>query len=167
MDKIEYLMKSYSDLKLKLALVTDRLLNYKEISEESVIQSMVFEKPEGERVVTTPTYSRSENIALSFREKYLKENKEYWEGLMSCYYFLKSELDFFEHVLSLLGEDLKGLAMDMVCNNMTWEELEKKYSLSHSAIAYRRRKIISQLRQCYEWMNHSLDYDEKSFEIPR
>lgn len=167
MDKVEYLMKNYSDVKLKLALVTDSLLNYKEITEESVIQSLVFEKPQGERVVTTPTYSRAEDIALSFREKFIKENREYWEGLMSCYYFLKTELDFFDHVLGLLGDDLKELAQDMVCHNMTWEELEKKYCISHSALAYRRRKIISQLRQCYDWMNRSLMIEEESFEIPR
>lgn len=44
MDRIEYLMKNYSDVKLKLALVENQLLNFRPISEESVIQSLVYEK---------------------------------------------------------------------------------------------------------------------------
>ena len=84
MDRIEYLMKNYSDVKLKLALVENQLLNFRPISEESVIQSLVYEKPDMERVITSQINSRSETIALSFREKLAKENKEYWDSLMEC-----------------------------------------------------------------------------------
>ena len=43
-DKVEYIAKHYRDMKIKLSLVQNKLLNYRPISEESVIQSLVFEK---------------------------------------------------------------------------------------------------------------------------
>ncbi|NQN84003.1 hypothetical protein HO996_12255, partial [Streptococcus suis] len=50
MDKVEYIAKNYRDMKMKLQLVQEKLLNYRPISENSVIQSLVFEKSEHEKV---------------------------------------------------------------------------------------------------------------------
>ena len=113
-DKVEYIAKHYRDMKIKLSLVQNKLLNYCPISEESVIQSLVFEKNEQEKVSKTKTYDRSELIALSFREKQEQENQEYLSSLLNTYYCLKVDLEYFELVMDLLPDDLKPLAADLI-----------------------------------------------------
>lgn len=70
MDKVEYIAKNYRDMKMKLQLVQEKLLNYRPISENSVIQSLVFEKSEHEKVKKSKNHGRSELISLV-----LKKNK--------------------------------------------------------------------------------------------
>lgn len=166
MDRIEYLMKNYSDVKLKLALVENQLLNFRPISEESVIQSLVYEKPDMERVKTSQINSRSETIALSFREKLEKENKEYWDSLMECYHFLKTELEFFESMVNLIPDDLKQFSKDLIFNEMSWDDISSHYEISRSTISYRKRKVHQQLKKCYGCMSRSIDLDESAFQIP-
>ena len=166
MDRIEYLMKNYSDVKLKLALVENQLLNFRPISEGSVIQSLVYEKSDMERVKTSQTNSRSETIALSFREKLKKENKEYWDSLMECYHFLKTELEFFESMVNLIPDDLKQFAKDLIFNEMSWDDISSHYEISRSTISYRKRKVHQQLKKCYAWMSRNIDLDESAFQIP-
>lgn len=166
MDKIEYLMKHYSDVKLKLSLVTNQLLNYRQFTEESVIQSLAFEKPDGERVNTSSTHSRSEMIALTFRERLEKENKEYWDSLMECYYVLKTELEFFESMVHFIPEDLREFAQDLIFKEVSWDDLEAKYEISRSTVRYRRQKVYRQLKKCYEWIGRSTALDENLFTIP-
>ena len=166
MDRIEYLMKNYSDVKLKLALVENQLINFRPISEESVIQSLVYEKPDMERVITSQINSRSETIALSFREKLAKENKEYWDSLMECYHFLKTELEFFESMVNLIPDDLKQFSKDLIFNGMSWDDISSHYEISRSTISYRKRKVHQQLKKCYGWMSRNIDLEESAFQIP-
>lgn len=100
MDKVEYIAKNYRDMKMKLHLVQEKLLNYRPISENSVIQSLVFEKSEHEKVKKSKNHGRSELISLSFREKQEQENQEYLSSLLNTYYCLKMDLYYFEFVWS-------------------------------------------------------------------
>ncbi|MBT0906973.1 hypothetical protein KJR05_03525 [Streptococcus parasanguinis] len=165
-DKVEYIAKHYRDMKIKLSLVQNKLLNYCPISEESVIQSLVFEKNEQEKVSKTKTYDRSELIALSFREKQEQENQEYLSSLLNTYYCLKVDLEYFELVMDLLPDDLKPLAADLIYLGKSWTELEEAYQMSHSTLAYRRRKILKQIRKCYHWMSKSLELRVEDYHIP-
>jgi len=157
MDKVEYIAKNYRDMKMKLHLVQEKLLNYRPISENSVIQSLVFEKSEHEMVKKSKNHGRSELISLSFREKQEQENQEYLSSLLNTYYCLKMDLYYFEFVMELIPEDLKPLAKDLIYLGKSWTELEEIYEISHSTLAYRRRKILKQLRKCYRWTSKSLE----------
>lgn len=166
MDKVEYLIKNYDEVKLKLALVRNKLLNFKGFSEESVIESMVFERSQEERVQSSNTTNRSENLALTYHERLEQENREYLQSLKECYDFLNSELTFFEETVALLSGDLKEFAQDLIFNNLSWDDLERKYEISRSTISYRKQKVVHHLRKCYEWMSRSIVLDEKDFQIP-
>ena len=166
MDKVEYISKHYRDLKIKLSLVQNKLLNYRPISEDSVIQSLVFEKNDQEIVRKTKTNDRSEFIALSYKEMQEQESQEYLNGLLNTYYCIKVDLEYFELVMSLLPEDLKPLANDLIYLGKSWTDLEEDYQMSHSTLAYRRRKILKQIRKCYQWMSKSLELHVEDYYIP-
>lgn len=166
MDKVEYIAKNYRDMKMKLQLVQEKLLNYRPISENSVIQSLVFEKSEHEKVKNSKNHGRSELISLSFREKQEQENQEYLNSLLNTYYCLKMDLYYFEFVMDLIPEDLKPLAKDLIYLSKCWTELEEIYEISHSTLAYRRRKILKQLRKCYRWTSKSLELKVEDYHIP-
>ena len=153
-------------MKMKLNLVQEKLLNYRPITEESVIQSLVFEKSDQERVKTSKNNDRSELISLNFREKHEQENQEYLTSLLNTYYCLKMDLYYFEFVMDLMPEDLKPLANDLIYLGKSWTELEEIYEISHSTLAYRRRKIIKQLRKCYRWTSKSLELKVEDYHIP-
>ena len=166
MDKVEYIAKNYRDMKMKLHLVQEKLLNYRPISENSVIQSLVFEKSEHEKVKKSKHHGRSELISLSFREKQEQENQEYLSSLLNTYYCLKMDLYYFEFVMELIPEDLKPLSKDLIYLGKSWTELEEIYEISHSTLAYRRRKILKQLRKCYRWTSKSLELKVEDYHIP-
>ncbi|HEM4928331.1 TPA: hypothetical protein U1148_001947 [Streptococcus suis] len=166
MDKVEYIAKNYRDMKMKLQLVQEKLLNYRPISENSVIQSLVFEKSEHEKVKKSNNHGRSELISLSFREKQEQENQEYLSSLLNTYYCLKMDLYYFEFVMELIPDDLKPLAKDLIYLGKSWTELEEVYEISHSTLAYRRRKILKQLRKCYRWTSKSLELKVEDYHIP-
>ena len=69
MDKVEYIAKDYRDMKMKLQLVQEKLLNYRPNAENSVIQSLVFEKSEHEKIKNSKVHGRSELISIRFREE--------------------------------------------------------------------------------------------------
>ena len=166
MDKVEYIAKNYRDMKMKLHLVQEKLLNYRPISENSVIQSLVFEKSEHEKVKKSKNHGSSELISLSFREKQEQENQEYLSSLLNTYYCLKMDLYYFEFVMELIPEDLKPLSKDLIYLGKSWTELEEIYEISHSTLAYRRRKILKQLRKCYRWTSKSLELKVEDYHIP-
>lgn len=166
MDKVDYISKHYRDMKLKYNLVKEKLLNYKPISEDSVIQSLVYKKSEEELVSKTRTHDRGEIMALEFKQKQEEENQEYLNALITCYYNLKSDMDFFDFVLTLLDEDLRQLADDLICKGLSWNEIEHQYQMSHSALAYRRRKMLKEIRKCYKWTSRNLDVEPLNYHLP-
>ncbi|HFI0309084.1 TPA: hypothetical protein ACGOVB_001925, partial [Streptococcus suis] len=103
---------------------------------------------------------------LSFREKQEQENQEYLSSLLNTYYCLKMDLYYFEFVMELIPEDLKPLAKDLIYLGKSWTELEEIYEISHSTLAYRRRKILKQLRKCYRWTSKSLELKVEDYHIP-
>lgn len=67
MDKVEYILTHYNELKWELEMLKYRLNNFKPVTENEVISSLVFERSDEPKVTSTPTNQRSEMIALSFR----------------------------------------------------------------------------------------------------
>lgn len=96
MDKAEYILTHYNELKGDLEMLKYRLENFKPVTENEVIGSLVFERSDEPKVTSTPTNLRSEVIALSFRDKMIQENEELLADLTQRYIRLANDLDNFE-----------------------------------------------------------------------
>ncbi|HFR3770585.1 TPA: hypothetical protein ACHVGM_000997 [Streptococcus suis] len=156
MDKVEYYFENYRKEKEKLYDMEHFLENYKPISENAIIQSLVFEKNEGERVKTSLGKGRSEMLALNFREKMEAENREYFDSNLQKYLSLKADLDFFEQSVSRLDKEYQGLVKDLVFNGLTWDEVIYKHKMSRSTIGRKRKLAIEAIRGHFSLMGKSL-----------
>ena len=104
MDKVDYYFQHYQDAKRDLIIAKNLIENYKPISEDAFLYSLATRQTNEERVKTSKTNVRTENMALSFHDKFLAEEREYQESLFEKYCHLKTDLDFFELAVSSVDE---------------------------------------------------------------
>lgn len=149
-ERIELLMKTYPDKRLELKVMEIQFRNFAGISENEVIDSMMFTQPEGERVQTSGVSDKTASIALSYREKRDRINREWYEYLFHRYEELKEELEFFEKAIGQLSGNLSSFVFDLVIEGMTWEALASKYSINRRTVGKYRKKAIVELEKIYK-----------------
>lgn len=149
-ERIEEMLREYPAKKRYLKCLESQLRNFCGISDNEVIDSMFFTQPEGERVQTSKVSDKTASIALSYREKRDRINREWYEYLFHRYEELKEELDFFEGAIGQLSGNLSSFVSDMVIDGMTWEALASKYSINRRTVGKYRKKAILELEKIYK-----------------
>ena len=92
-ERIEQLMRTYPDKRLELKVMEMQLRHFAGITEDEVIHTMYFTQPEGERVQTSRTSDKTASIALNYRDRQERINREWYEYLFHQYEVLQEELD--------------------------------------------------------------------------
>lgn len=156
MDKAEYILTHYNELKVDLMMLEYRLKNFKPVSENEVIASLVYEKSDEPKVKTTPTNQRSEMIALSFRDKVIQENEEILSDLSHRYIQLASDLETFDMAVRFLNGDLAGFAKELLKPDCNWEYLMQEFHISRGTVHNWRRKLLEHIRQIFIKTGRSL-----------
>ncbi|HEM9161571.1 TPA: hypothetical protein U3I46_000426 [Streptococcus agalactiae] len=157
MDKAEYILTHYNELKGDLEMLKYRLENFKPVTENEVIGSLVFERSDEPKVTSTPTNLRSEVIALSFRDKMIQENEELLADLTQRYIRLANDLDNFEIAIRFLKDDLAEFAQEMLKPECNWDSLMREFHISRSTVRNWRRKVLDHVRVVYLKMGYSLE----------
>ncbi|HFH8355208.1 TPA: hypothetical protein ACGNIN_001708 [Streptococcus agalactiae] len=157
MDKAEYILTHYNELKGDLEMLKYRLENFKPVTENEVIGSLVFERSDEPKVTSTPTNLRSEVIALSFRDKMIQENEELLADLTQRYIRLANDLDNFEIAIRFLKDDLAEFAQEMLKPECNWDSLMREFHISRSTVRNWRRKVLDHVREVYLKMGYSLE----------
>lgn len=157
-DKVEYYFENYAYAKQELKVLEFQLENYKPITVDEVIQSLTFEHNDNECVTQTKTNIRTENLALTFREKTAAENKEYLDSIQTRYLILKNDLDFFDVALEMMNDNLKQFTHDMVISGLGWDELANNYTISRSTVSNWRKKALEELRLVYQFAQKSTEW---------
>lgn len=157
MDKAEYILTHYNELKGDLEMLKYRLENFKPVTENEVIGSLVFERSDEPKVTSTPTNQRSEVIALSFRDKMIQENEELLADLTQRYIRLANDLDNFEMAIRFLKDDLAEFAQEMLKPECNWDSLMREFHISRSTVRNWRRKVLDHVREVYMKMGYSLE----------
>lgn len=147
MDKAEYILTHYNELKGDLEMLKYRLENFKPVTENEVIGSLVFERSDEPKVTSTPTNLRSEVIALSFRDKMIQENEELLADLTQRYIRLANDLDNFEIAIRFLKDDLAEFAQEMLKPECNWDSLMREFHISRSTVRNWRRKVLDHVRE--------------------
>ncbi|XHW21153.1 hypothetical protein ABVA97_03170 [Streptococcus dysgalactiae subsp. equisimilis] len=149
MDKAEYILTHYNELKGDLEMLKYRLENFKPVTENEVIGSLVFERSDEPKVTSTPTNQRSEVIALSFRDKMIQENEELLADLIQRYIRLANDLDNFEMAIRFLKDDLAEFAQEMLKPECNWDSLMREFHISRGTVHNWRRKLLEHIRQIF------------------
>lgn len=108
----EVMMKEYKNMKKELTVTEFQLRQFQGVSEQDMIDSMLYSHQEGERVQTSTLSDKTANIAIKYKAAMERENDEWYDFLFHRYMFLKEELDFFEHAVNGLDERHRSIITD-------------------------------------------------------
>ena len=141
----------YKTLKHELAVLEMQINNFTGITEDDMIESMVFSgQPDGERVQTSNISDKTAKIALTFRERMKRENEDYYNFLYNRYCELKTEIDFFEGCVKLLGDRNSDIIFELLDGDLTWDMIETHYNISRMTISRIRRDAIKEISRMYD-----------------
>jgi len=147
--RAERMIKEYLKMKRELSVLEFQLSRCDGIDYDTVISSLTFSKPEGERVQTSGVSDGTARAALAYRKVADRMSDEWFAYLAEQYGQIKEELDFFEHAVRGFSGKLPEIMWDMVVERSTWEELMMKYHISHTMVAKYRKKAIKELDWSY------------------
>jgi hypothetical protein len=110
---------------------------------------LYFPQPDDDRVQTSGISDKTARIAISYREKMDRINKEWQAHLEKKHSVLLEELVFFESAVFALSGILPDLISDMVVKGLTWDDLADKYHISRTMVAKNRKRAIRELETLY------------------
>ena len=148
--RVEKLLKEYPKLIRERNCLAHQIAHFRGVTAEEVIESMYTPQIDGERVQTSGTSDKTAHIALYYRERMDRYNREWYQHLENKLRMLSEELRFLESALGSLSKKLPDIMRDMVVEQMTWDALADKYFVSRRMIGKYRRKAIEELDVLYE-----------------
>lgn len=153
----ETMMREYKTMKRELSVTEFQLRQFQGVSEQDMIESMLYSHPEGERVQTSTLSDKTANIAINLRTAIERENDGWYDFLFNRYRFLKEELDFFENAVSRLDERHRNIITDLLDEEMTWDILMERYHVSHTMIGKYRKAALKELEKEYELRDRQVE----------
>lgn len=154
--QIEELLKSYPAMLQKRSCLVYQLAHFKGISAEEVIESMYTSRQDGERVQTSSLSDKTAQIAMVYRERQDRLNREWYEYLEQQLRLTNDELAFLEAAIRSLPGTQAEIMWDMVVEQMKWDAIEQKYRISHTTLYRQRQRAISELEKLYARREHDL-----------
>lgn len=147
--RAEKIMQEYQQMVMERICLENQIKNFKGITENEMIDSLYFPQPDGDRVKTSGISDKTARIAISYREKMDRINKEWQAHLEKKHSVLLEELVFFESAVFSLSGILPDLISDMVVKGLTWDDLADKYHISRTMVAKNRKRAIRELGILY------------------
>ena len=148
-ERVEKLMRGYPQMKTEIKCLENQIRDFRGITETEMIESMLYSHPEGERVQTSGVSDKTARIAISYRERMDRINKEWYDYLEQKYLLLSEELRFFESAIGSLPGGLSEIIHDMVIEQLTWDTIEGKFHIARSTVSLYRKKAIAELDRLY------------------
>ena len=94
-ERVERIIKDYPGMVMERDCLRHQLANFQGVTEEEIIDAMTFSSPEGERVQTSSITDKTASIAISFRDRVHRINRDWIDHLTVKLLFLEEEIDFF------------------------------------------------------------------------
>lgn len=148
-ERIEKIMQSYQQIVMERNCLENQIMNFQGITASEMIESMYFVQPDGERVQTSGVSDKTGRIAITYKDRMNRINREWQEHLVKKHSALFEELLFFESAILSLSGILPDFISDMVIDGLTWDDLAAKYHVSRTMVAKYRKKAIRELEILY------------------
>lgn len=142
-------MRSYQQMVMERNCLENQIMNFQGITESEMIESMNYVQPSGERVQTGGVSDKTSRIAINYKNRMNRINREWQEHLAKKHAALVEELLFFESAILSLRGILPYFISDMVIDGLTWDDLAAKYHVSRTMVAKYRKKAIRELEILY------------------
>ncbi|SHJ11961.1 hypothetical protein [Propionispora hippei] len=147
--RVERIMQEYRQMVMERVCLENQIRNFQGITEEEMIDSLQFSQPDAERVQTSGVSDKTGRIAVSYKDKMDRINKEWQVHLEKKHTVLIEELIFFESAVFSLSGTLPEFISDMVIKGLTWDDLSAKYHISRTMVAKNRKRAIRELETLY------------------
>lgn len=157
MDTVERFFYEYQNMEKEIKLLRSQLDHFVGITENEMLDTMVYGQSDEPKVKTSKNPYRSEVIALSYKEETEKANRELYQYLSHRYCRLNQELHFFELAVRQLPDDLAAFVTDLVMVSESWDNLMVKYHISRSTISRWKQKAIKELSMIYAMRDKQLE----------
>lgn len=148
--RVEKLLKAYPEMIQKRDCLAYQLAHFKGLSAKDVIDSMMTPRVDGERVRSSRLSDKTAQIALEYRDRQARFNREWYEWLEKQWQLLNEEIVFLESAISSLPDRLAPFMRDLVVEHLTWDALESKYHISRFTVSTYRKKAIRELEARYD-----------------
>ena len=136
--RIEKLIAEYPDMVRDRKCLAYQIAHFRGLSAE------------GERVQTSSLSDKTAQIAMNYRDRLNRMNREWYEHLEWRLRCVSDELDFFESALHSLPADLEPVMWDLVVEQLKWEAVEQKYAISHTTVYRMRKRAMTALEAMYK-----------------
>lgn len=144
-ERTEKLMRDYPQLVMERTCLENQLVNFKGVTETELIDSMLYSRPQGDRVQKTGISDKTAYIAITYRDKMDRINSDWKNYLARKLAVISDEIEFFEAALKSLSGNLPEIMTDMIIARMTWDAMAEKYYVSRAMIGKYRKKAIVEL----------------------
>ena len=142
----EVMMKEYKNMKKELTVTEFQLRQFQGVSEQDMIDSMLYAHQEGERVQTSTLSDKTANIAIKYKAAMERENDEWYDFLFHRYMFLNG-----------LDERHRNIITDLLDEGMTWDIMMERYHVSHTMIGKYRKAALKELDKQYELRDRQVE----------
>ena len=147
--RIEELIRDYPQMIVEKRCLANQLAHFKGLSADEVIESMYTPHEEGERVQTSNISDKTAQIALNYRERMERINREWYEHLEQQLRLLTDELSFFEAALHSLPDGMAEVMGDLISTQMTWDAVAAKHHMSRANLGKIRKRSIALMDALY------------------
>ena len=148
-ERVERMIKEYPSMVMERDCLRHQLANFQGVTEEEVIDAMTFSSPEGERVQTSNITDKTASIAISFRDRVHRINRDWIDHLTVKLLALEEEIDFFHSAIRAISPELAPLMWDLTVERLTWDAVEANHHVCRATIGKYRKKAICELDALY------------------
>ena len=124
----EVMMNEYKNMKKELTVTEFQLRQFQGVSEQDMIDSMLYSHQEGERVQTSTLSDKTANIAIKYKA-----------------------------AMNGLDERHRSIITDLLDEDMTWDIMMERYHVSHTMIAKYRKAALKELDKQYELRDRQVE----------
>lgn len=149
---VEKMISEYGDMVDRRKAAKAQLVSLEkcQISENDIIESLTFRRPDGERVQTSGTSDKIARIALTYKDHQARMNEEMFRYWIGRYDYLNREITFLETSIRQLPPELAEVMDSLVIKGKTWDATAMNLCLSVSSLQRMRKQAIDHLVRVYQ-----------------
>lgn len=142
--------ETYRQLRDERALLKSMLMHLEELTEEDIIVSMNYEKPDELKGMRCIGSNHVSYIAMNYQREF---GRRYESELMECFerfMIVDKKLAAIEAGVKLLPMHLQKFVKYYIDDGMTWFEIENQMNISHSSVGRWKKQAAEKLNKCLE-----------------
>lgn len=137
----------YRQLRLERNLLKSMLVHLEELTEEDIIISMNYERPEEQKGQRHIASGHTQYIAMHYKEEFRKRYEEELKDCFERFMVVDKELAMIEASIKLLPEYLQEFIKYYIVEGLSWNEIEDVMSVSHSGVGRWRKQAAKLLNE--------------------